>query len=93
MNKKFDDEFDYEELNNKEYDDFDFEDTDDYLVENWATCKFDEDDSRYKKCDDCEHFEECVENAEDNLNGYELFCDIVSDAYGSVDAFWECNGI
>jgi hypothetical protein len=46
-----------------------------------------------KKCDDCEYHDECVDNAEDNRDGYELFEEIVSDAYGSVEAFWECNGI
>jgi hypothetical protein len=76
-----------------EEDEFNYEYTDEYLVENWATCDFDDDDSRHKICDDCENFEECIENAQDNRDGYELFCDIVSDAYGSVEAFWECNGI
>jgi hypothetical protein len=76
-----------------DYEDFDFEDTEEDLLENWITCEYDEDDPRYENCADCGNYEECLENAEDNRAGYELFCDIVSDAYGSVDAFWECNGI
>lgn len=77
-----------------DYEDFNYEDTDDYLLEIWGTCKFDEDDENYKLCnEDCEHYEDCLQDAEDNRDGYEIFCDIVSDAYGSVDAFWECNGI
>lgn len=76
-----------------EDDDFDYEDDDDYLLEQWASCEFDEDDARHKECDGCEHYKECLEYAQDNKDGYESFCDIVSDAYGSVDAFWECNGI
>ena len=59
----------------------------------WVECKFDTDDEKYKSCDDCEFHDECLSDAEDNRDGYESFCDIVSDAYGSVDAFWECNGI
>lgn len=72
---------------------FNYEDTEDYLLEMWTTCKLDEDDENYKVCDDCEYHDECLINAEDSRDGYELFCDIVSDAYGSVDDFWECNGI
>lgn len=44
-------------------------------------------------CYDCSLINECLEEAEDSKFGYECFEDIVSDAYGSVDAFWECNGI
>lgn len=76
-----------------ETEDFDYCDSDDYLLENWTTCKFEEDDARYKNCYECNYYDECIENAEDNRDGYESLCDIVSDAYGSVDAFWECNGI
>lgn len=45
------------------------------------------------KCYDCKFIEECLEEAKDAKFGYECFEDIVSEAYGSVDAFWECNGI
>lgn len=76
-----------------DYEDFDYEDMDDYLLEMWGSCEFDEEDEKYQKCEDCERYEECLENAQDNKDGYASFCDIVSDAYGSVNAFWECNGI
>lgn len=73
--------------------DFYCEDSNEYLLENWTTCEYEEEDERYKKCTGCANYEECLDDAEDNRGGYESFCDIVSDAYGSVDAFWECNGI
>lgn len=76
-----------------EDDDFDYMDMDDYLLDHWAVCKFEEKDSKHRSCEDCEFYDDCLQDAEDNRGGYESFCDIVSDAYGSVDAFWECNGI
>ena len=78
----------------KDYEDeFSNEDYEDYLLEMWVECKLSKDDENHKNCYDCEHHDECLADAEDNHDGYEAFCDIVSDAYGSVDAFWECNGI
>lgn len=76
-----------------DYEEFDFEDADKYLINMWCSCEFDEEDERYQKCEECENYEDCIENAQDNKDGYASFCDIVSDTYGSVDAFWECNGI
>lgn len=44
-------------------------------------------------CCNCNFLDECLKEAEESKFGYECFEDIVSDSYGSVDAFWECNGI
>jgi hypothetical protein len=83
-------------------DDYDIDDEDlygdyddDVLIQNYVgVCElYDGDREKEFSCFDCEKYDECLERAEDNKCGYEMFCDIVSDAYGSVDAFWECNGI
>lgn len=78
-------------------DDCDYDDKCHYeenTIDRWGNCKFDDSDKNKPNCcEECEFYSECLSNAEDNRDGYESFCDIVSDAYGSVDAFWECNGI
>lgn len=67
---------------------------DNILASNWAFCEFDDDDVRYKICDNCEHRENCIERAEDSKFGYEIFCDsIVGHGYDSMDDFWDSNGI
>jgi hypothetical protein len=36
-------------MKNYDGEDFDYGDTEEYLIETWATCKFDEDTAEYKK--------------------------------------------
>lgn len=68
---------------------------DEDLIEKWGNCKFDEDDEhKPDSCEDCEYYENCLLEAEDNSDGYSSFCDcIVGHGYDSMDDFWECNGI
>jgi hypothetical protein len=76
--------------NYEEEEDFEYSNTEDYLIENWTTCKFDEDDNKYRNCYGCDYYDECLENAEDSRDGYNSFCDcIVGCGYDSMDDFWE----
>jgi len=76
-------------------DDIDDEYYEEDLIDKWGDCKFDEDDeNKPDRCEDCEYYEDCIDNAEDNRDGYSAFCDcIVGHGYDSMDDFWECNGI
>jgi len=63
------------------------------LNSKYVDCKLDEDDEDYEHCDECEYRNDCLEEIEDAILGEACFEEMASDAYGSVDAFWECNGI
>ena len=65
------------------------------LIDKWGYCKFDDDDeNKPDSCEDCDYYEDCIDSAEDNRDGYSAFCDcIVGHGYDSMDDFWECNGI
>ena len=66
-----------------------------HFLEKWVLCKYDDiDDSKLYSCTNCEHFENCMDDANFAYVGYEMFCDsIIGCGYDSMDEFLECNGI
>ena len=72
----------------------------DNFIKNWAHCRYensdddDENEDDIPMCSECDHYYECLDDAEDSADGYKLFCDsIVGCGYDSMEEFWECNGI
>jgi predicted GIY-YIG superfamily endonuclease len=47
----------------------------------------------YLNCDNCDMNEDCESYHQEEEFNNSTFVDLVSDAYGSIDGFWECNGI
>lgn len=66
----------------------------DFLAK-WGRCEYqDIDDSKLFDCENCDKFEDCMDDANFAYVGYEMFCDsIVGCGYDSMEEFWECNGI
>ena len=63
-----------------------------YLLENWTNCQFDREDARYKNCTNCEYYDDCLEEADDNRDSYAAFEDLILESgYDSMDDFWESN--